>query len=72
MNMAKITCPKCHTDGFMSLLDPIYRGPYRCWKCRENFLISMRDNELTSCESMTQEEFDRFKAEKSQHDRMKR
>jgi len=69
MNMAKITCPNCQSVGQMSLLDEYYKGPYRCWKCRDNFLIEMENNELRSCSPMSQDEFDRFVAEKAARDR---
>ena len=57
--LAKIKCPKCETDGSFSLADPVYEGPYRCWKCRELFIIKMKNNKLLSIEAITQEEFDR-------------
>ncbi|MFC2011666.1 hypothetical protein ACFLVU_00910 [Chloroflexota bacterium] len=43
----------------MSLAQPSYEGPYRCWKCRELFTIRIEGNELKSCEPLSQEEFDR-------------
>ncbi len=57
--LVKIKCPKCETDGSFSLADPVYEGPYRCWKCRELFIIKMKNNKLLSIEAITQEEFDR-------------
>ena len=48
--LTKIKCPKCNTEGTFSLSDPIYEGPYRCWKCRELFKIRMEHNVLKSCE----------------------
>lgn len=52
----KITCPKCETDGSVSIADTKYEGPYRCWKCKELFKIKLHNNELLSCEPMTEEE----------------
>ena len=72
MNMTKIVCPSCESVGQMSLIDKHYRGPYRCWKCRSNFLIEMQDGVLESCSPMDQAEFDRFAAEKAARDRQKR
>ena len=43
----------------MSLVETSYQGPYRCWKCRELFTITLENNELKSCEPLSQEEFDR-------------
>ena len=56
-------CPKCDIDNNYSLADSNYQGPYRCWKCRELFMISIEDDELKSCEPLTQEEFDRQQEE---------
>jgi len=57
--MVKIKCAKCGTEGSLSLSDPSYQGPYRCWKCRELFTIRMENNELKSCEPLSQEEFEK-------------
>ncbi len=57
--MVKIKCLKCDTEGSFSLADPGYEGPYKCWKCREYFTIKIEDNELKSCEPITEEEFNR-------------
>ena len=57
--IVKIKCTKCSTEGSLSLSDPSYQGPYRCWKCRELFTIKMENNELKSCEPLSQEEFGR-------------
>ena len=55
--LVKITCPKCNADGSFSLADPSYDGPYKCWKCRELFLIKMSNEKLKSIKSITEEEF---------------
>ncbi len=70
--MVKITCPRCETEGSFSLSDSSYDGPYRCWKCRELFAIKMADSKLTSCEPLTQEEFDRLLEAKALRDKFKR
>ena len=57
--IVKIKCSKCGTEGSLSLAEPSYEGPYRCWKCRELFTIKMENNELKSTEPLSQEEFDR-------------
>ena len=56
--MLKIQCPSCNTRASMSLVQPIYEGPYRCWKCRALFRIRIEDEELQSCEPMSEEEFE--------------
>ncbi|MFC1918475.1 hypothetical protein ACFLUN_00415 [Chloroflexota bacterium] len=57
--MIKVKCPKCQTDGSISIAELNYKGPYRCWKCRELFTIELANNELKSCEPLSQEEFDK-------------
>jgi len=58
--IVKIRCPKCDTEGGFSLAEPIYQGPYRCWKCRELFTIRIENNELKSCEPLSEEEFEQL------------
>ena len=57
--MFKIKCPKCGAESNISLVEPNYEGPYKCWKCRELFTITMENNEIKSCEPLSQEELDR-------------
>lgn len=57
--IVKIKCPKCDAESSFSLTESNYRGPYKCWKCRDLFTIKIENNELKSCESLSQEEFDR-------------
>ncbi len=57
--LVKIKCPKCDTEGSLSLTESSYQGPYRCWKCRELFTIRLEDNKLKSCEPLSQKEFER-------------
>ncbi len=57
--ITKMICPECNTEGIFSLVDSSYQGPYRCWKCRQDFTISIENNELKSCELLSQEEFER-------------
>jgi hypothetical protein len=54
-------CPKCDADNKFSLADSVYKGPYRCWKCSELFMITIEGNELKSCEPITEEEMSRQK-----------
>ena len=58
--MIVITCPKCQAETKLSLLDADYEGPRKCWKCRETLKIVIANNELKSCEPMSQEEFDEY------------
>jgi len=58
--MLKITCPECTVVGSISLLETNYQGPYKCWKCKTLFKIELKDNELRSCEPLSQEEFEKM------------
>ena len=58
--MMTIKCPKCGVEGKMSLVDPNYKGPYKCWKCREMFTIEIKSNALVSCEPLSIEEYNRL------------
>jgi len=62
--MMDIQCPSCGTIGSQSLLQPNYAGPYRCWKCRELFYITIEDNQVKSMEPITEE---KLKALQEQH-----
>ena len=53
--LVKIKCPKCDSEGTISLLEADYSGPYRCWKCRGLFAIVLENNELISCEPLSEE-----------------
>ena len=57
--MITIKCPKCGVDGKMSLVDPNYNGAYKCWRCRELFTLKIQNDEVTSCEPLSQEEYDK-------------
>lgn len=58
--LTKIKCPKCNVEGTMSLVDPLYDGPYKCWKCRELFRIRMENGILKEIEPLSAEELQKF------------
>ena len=58
--MIKIACHDCGVEGSISLLEANYQGPYKCWKCRALFNINLVNNEVKSCQSLSQEEFDQL------------
>ena len=62
--MIEIKCPDCETVGKMSLDQMIYEGPYRCWKCRSLFTIVIANNKVQSCEPLSEEEFEKYQAER--------
>ena len=59
--ITKIKCPKCTTEGSISLTQSNYEGPYRCWKCHELFTIDIKNGKLESCKPLSQKEFERQK-----------
>jgi len=69
--MITIKCPNCGTEGSQSLLEPTYRGPYRCWKCRELFSIQIENNEVKSFEPITEEQLAQQQEERRQIEELK-
>jgi hypothetical protein len=70
--LVKIKCPACQTEGSLSLVESDYEGPYRCWKCRALFTIALKNNKLTSCEPLTEEELQKQQEIKALQDKLKR
>jgi C4-type Zn-finger protein len=70
--LVKIKCPVCQTEGTLSLVESSYEGPYRCWRCRALFTIRLNDNELTSCEPLSEEDLHKQQQEKAIQDKLKR
>ncbi len=58
--LIRITCPTCQTEGSFSLIQDNYNGPYKCWKCREFFTLRLENNELKSCEPLSEEEYQKL------------
>ena len=54
--MIKITCTKCNAVGSMSLVDPNYEGPFKCWKCRAYYRLSIHNSKVESLEAFSEEE----------------
>lgn len=57
--MLTIKCPKCNVEGKMSLVDPNYKGPYKCWSCRELFTLDVKSNAVVSLEPLSQAEYEK-------------
>ena len=57
--MLTIKCPSCATEGRISFVDPDFEGPYTCWKCHGLFSIKVQAGQLTSCQPLSREEFQR-------------
>lgn len=58
--MLEITCESCATVGKISLVQEVYEGPYRCWKCRGTFVIRIDNNRLVDCEPISEAEFEQL------------
>jgi len=61
--MLAIECPECGVSGSVSLAQPVFEGPYRCWKCRRLFTVRIEGNELKSCTPLSQKDFDKWQEE---------
>jgi hypothetical protein len=61
--MIEIKCPSCQSIGKISLVQQIFQGPYRCWKCRSLFTIVIANKKLQSCESLSEEDFRKWQEE---------
>jgi hypothetical protein len=70
--LTKIKCPGCQAETTMSLIESSYEGPYRCWKCHALFTIEVKNNELTFCEPLSEEEFQKQQEMKAIQDKLKR
>ncbi len=60
--LIKITCPSCSSDTGFSVAKGSYKGPFRCWKCKSIFNITIEGNEVKSCAPFNQD--DAWKIEK--------
>ena len=52
--MANINCPKCNDQSYFNL--GIYKGPYRCMKCKEVFNITIENGEVQSTQPISQQD----------------
>ena len=58
--MFVIPCPRCGANTSLALLEPVYQGAFRCWKCREAFLIEVENETLKSWRTITEEELEEY------------
>jgi hypothetical protein len=59
-----IKCPACNTDSSFFIAKNIFQGPFRCWKCKAMFTVKIKDSALQVCEPLSNEDFEKQKAEK--------
>jgi hypothetical protein len=70
--LTTITCPKCNTDGKFSLADPVYDGPYKCWKCQAMFRVRIENKVLKVCQPMAPDELAKFEEIQALRSKFKR
>jgi hypothetical protein len=70
MPMMTLKCPECGAEAKLSLTDTSYTGPRRCWKCHEFFTITIHNNQLTSCEPLSKEDYERQQEAKKAAEKM--
>ena len=63
--MITIKCPKCSSESKMSLVDPDYTGPYKCWSCRAFFTMKVRGNVVESLEPLSETDYQAKYAKKA-------
>ena len=59
----EVKCPACSTDSSFFVVKNVFQGPFRCWKCKALFTMEVRNGEIQVCEPLSQEDFDKQKAE---------
>jgi hypothetical protein len=57
--MFVILCPHCRADTKLSFLEPVYEGPFRCWKCKEAFLVAVESGVLKSWRPISEEQLEK-------------
>jgi hypothetical protein len=60
-----IKCSACNSDSSFFIAKKVFQGPFKCWKCKALFTIKVRNGEIETCEPLSQEAFDKQKADKA-------
>ena len=60
MDKLIIQCPGCGAETSLSLDEPTYEGPFRCWKCRGAFLVIIASEGVISCKAISEEELKEY------------
>jgi len=58
--MFTIQCAGCGAEASMSLAEATYNGPFRCWKCKGAFVITIENEELRACKPISEEELEKY------------
>jgi hypothetical protein len=59
-----VKCPSCNSDSSFFIAKPVFQGPFKCWKCKALFTLKAKDGEIQLLEPLSQEAFDKQKADK--------
>ena len=59
--MAKVVCPHCNNESYFSLVQPSYRGPYRCTQCHATFNVVIENDEVKSAQLINQQDVDKLR-----------
>ncbi|MBN1190552.1 MAG: hypothetical protein JXA46_12425 [Dehalococcoidales bacterium] len=60
----EIKCPACNSDSSFFIAKKVFQGPFRCWNCKALFSVKVKEGDLEFCEPLSQEDFDKIKADK--------
>lgn len=58
-----IKCSNCSADSSFFVAKNSFRGPFRCWKCKELFTLQAKNGEIQLLEPLSKEDFDKKKAD---------
>jgi transposase-like protein len=58
--MFEIACPQCGASTSLSFVEPVYEGPFRCWKCKRAFLVAIENGVLKSSSPITAEQLGKY------------
>lgn len=70
--LKKIKCPVCGVEGTISLAEIDYIGPYRCWSCRALYTVEIKNDELVSYKSLSEEELQKMQKLKEMQEKYKK
>jgi hypothetical protein len=70
--LTKIKCSKCNAENTFSLSDPMYVGPFKCYKCHAVYKIRMEHNSLVSCEPMDPNELAKIEEQEALRNKFRR
>ena len=58
--MLTIQCPSCGVDNKLSLAESTCEAALRCWKCRGLWVATIENEQVKSCEPLSEEELESY------------